>query len=1040
MIKSFKFISFIFILILLFPLISSQEELINRKDFSKVNDSELIRVNIKLNNENFRTTTYSHNELKRNLGKIKHEFENGVISTHVSKEKFEELQKNNELIIEKEEILHILLEESVPLINASYIHTLNTNNVSLKGQGQTICVIDSGVDYTHPDLGNCTEAEFLSGNCSKVIGGYDFCGDDSACISEDNNPLDVNGHGTHVAGIIAANGFIQGVAPESRLVALKVCNSSGDCFLPDIKAGINWCVNNASKYNISVISVSIGSGLYSEECDEYYDGDNIPEGSGSLDLVSSINNAISNNISVVFASGNDGSSTGISAPACIQNVTSVGATDKSDNVASYSNRNEILDLLAPGSTINSTYLLGYASGSGTSMAAPHVAGAIALLLNYKETQENSFSTPNQLLNALNNSGELIYDPSSNRNYSRINVYSALLEIDNKSPQINISYPEENQSINSLTIPLNFTISELNLNSSSCKYSINSGNNTSISNCENITFNVTSEGAYNLTLYASDLSNNSNSSTISFNVSLGPIISIESHENNSVIIPGEIINFTIEDENNISFANFSGTKNGSLINVSNNTWYINTSNWSTGEYNLTIISEDNLNNSENISYVFYLDYAPEIIFWEWYYNDTYTSNMSNISYENITGFENGSINFNISVNDSDYFSNLSYNWSIDSISFSNQSNWTYSPGLHDAGNYVLSLNISDSKLSTSKLWNLTIIDPWPPNFTLENKSLNEDTTLTYNISATDIDTDTLTYYDSSNNFDINSSTGLIRWTPSTPGVYEVMIAVYDGYNNVSKNFIITVNEVVEETFTPSGGGGGFVPLSSDSEEEEIENNVSYSLNSLSKNTIATNIENNPYINEILNSSINLKDSKSFDKLVNETKNVYETMKVDVSASNPSSKSTSLKYSFVNDYDDVLKDVKFLVEIPKSFEENAYNISISSNVPYSSKKIIEEDPVFLLVYDEINRSNISITFYINSYKKVSDVISNVSQPWIFFNTFEDTPIANASENNIVEEVPKPVENNDQIIEKVMIMFILNIILLLVVGYFIIKKLKK
>src|SRR3989338_7120208 len=136
--------------------------------------------------------------------------------------------------------------------------------MNITGKGETACVIDSGIDYTHPDLGGCTNDTFLAGNCSKVIAGHDF-------KNNDTNPIDDQGHGTHVAGIIAStNETYRGVAPDATLVAIKVCDNTtgGNCADEDIINGIDWCINNASKYNISVISMSLGGGSFTTYCDD----------------------------------------------------------------------------------------------------------------------------------------------------------------------------------------------------------------------------------------------------------------------------------------------------------------------------------------------------------------------------------------------------------------------------------------------------------------------------------------------------------------------------------------------------------------------------------------------------------------------------------------------------------------------------------------------------------------------------------------------------------------------------------------------------
>jgi len=228
------------------------------------------------------------------------------------------------------------LTSSVPLINASSTWSILMNASNVTGAGQTVCIIDTGIDYTHSSLGGCTASQFLAGTCSKIVSGYDFS-------TGDNDPADDHGHGTHVAGIVAANGAVRGVAPDAKLVAIKSLDSGGSGFTSDVIAGIEWCTNNATKYNISVISMSLGgSTRFSTYCDS----------SDSL-MAEAINAAVGRNISVVVATGNAGSSTGISSPACIFNSTAVASTTKSDGMSSFSNTNSITDIAAPGSSITS---------------------------------------------------------------------------------------------------------------------------------------------------------------------------------------------------------------------------------------------------------------------------------------------------------------------------------------------------------------------------------------------------------------------------------------------------------------------------------------------------------------------------------------------------------------------------------------------------------------------------------------------------------------------------------------------------------------
>ncbi len=181
-----------------------------------------------------------------------------------------ELLRNNVGIesIELEKERKIFLQDSISVINATNAHNLTYNGFNLTGSGRTICIIDTGINSSHPALGGCYGNNNASSAC-KITGGWDYCADNGAnCATEDNVPDDINGHGTHVSGITAANGTIKGIAPEARIVMLKACNSSGSCFDSDIAASINWCIGNATKYNISVISMSLGGELYTNYCND----------------------------------------------------------------------------------------------------------------------------------------------------------------------------------------------------------------------------------------------------------------------------------------------------------------------------------------------------------------------------------------------------------------------------------------------------------------------------------------------------------------------------------------------------------------------------------------------------------------------------------------------------------------------------------------------------------------------------------------------------------------------------------------------------
>ncbi len=222
---------------------------------------------------------------------------------------------------------------------------------------------------------------------SKVIGGYDF-------VNGDDVPIDDNGHGTHVAAIAAGNGILKGVAPDAKLYAYKVLDSRGSGSFANILAAIESAVdpNKDGDYSdhLDVISMSLGA-----SCNEY------DENCGPDDIVSTaIDNAVDLGVIAIISAGNSGpDQSTIGSPGTARKAITVAATDKLDVLANFSSRGPVVvgdeiinkpDISAPGVDICSAryaisrsgyecFDTNHVTASGTSMAAPHVAGAVALL-------------------------------------------------------------------------------------------------------------------------------------------------------------------------------------------------------------------------------------------------------------------------------------------------------------------------------------------------------------------------------------------------------------------------------------------------------------------------------------------------------------------------------------------------------------------------------------------------------------------------------------------------------------------------------------
>ena len=444
----------------------------------------------------------------------------------------------------------LALENSVPQVNADDVHGLQLNGVDLTGAGQTICVIDTGINYNHNSLGSGFGAGY------KVISGENIYN------SSVPDPLDDHGHGSHVAGIAAASGDITGIAPGANLIAMKVFGATRSTTASKVLAGIDWCVNNATEFNISVITMSLSLTSYGDEviftssstCDNYGDGG----------VVNASNNAASQGILVSAAAGNDGNTTGIGSPACGSNVTSVGAVNNADTL-SY-NRGPILDLLAPGVLVNSTYTSDdYVQMSGTSMATPHVAGAAAILWQIADL-EGATVTAQQVENALKENAERVYDASSNFTYSRIDLLSAA----NFFIYPNLTYT--GALVDGASVGLNTTILSFSATDISEIDTVWYSNGTDdffdmYTNTSGLYYvdAYWPAGEYNLTFYANDSLNNVANVTFNIVISSAPVIgdwawynstatsvnatTILIDENNSLSI---LINVTDSDSDTLTY--------------------------------------------------------------------------------------------------------------------------------------------------------------------------------------------------------------------------------------------------------------------------------------------------------------------------------------------------------------------------------------------------------------------------------------------------------------------------------------------------------
>jgi len=282
------------------------------------------------------------------------------------------------------------------------------NGQNLTGKGQTIAIVDTGIDFTHPDLQ------------AKNIAGIEFdCYHYTNCDGS-TTVTDLQGHGTHVAGIAAASGTLNGIAPGANLIALKMFNGSSSTFTDTvaIERALYWTVAHKDQYNISVVSMSIASsGWFVGTCDA-----NFPT------LAAAINNANSHGIAVAVSTGNHGKTDRISVPSCISNAIPVAASNKDDTWASYSNRNSNVKVVAPGTGIISTKKGGgYTTMSGTSMAAPMVAASFAMVNQYLQSRGKTM-TPKEIESLLAKSGDKLINPQDNPQIRRLNLLKVFTKL------------------------------------------------------------------------------------------------------------------------------------------------------------------------------------------------------------------------------------------------------------------------------------------------------------------------------------------------------------------------------------------------------------------------------------------------------------------------------------------------------------------------------------------------------------------------------------------------------------------------------------
>lgn len=323
--------------------------------------------------------------------------------------------------VEADQLGHALTEEGAVLTGARTV----TNELGLTGLGLRFALLDTGVENDHPDLdgGLVLEKCFVLGGCPPMN------------LDTGDEAPEGSGHGTHVAGIITGDGRVapKGVASKAEFVAVRVFNNQSVGRVSDWVAALDWVLSVREAQGIRLVNMSIGTDMaFPGTCDA--------DQPALTEAVARLRDAGV----VLFASaGNEAVADGITAPACVHGVISVGAVYDSDlgrepdtgtyssgcfdanadagSVVCFSNSSDELDLLGPGSRIRSSVPGGRAGERrGTSQATPHVAAIAALMLEL-----DPLLTPEDLERILKSTGVPKVDPKNGRVTPLVNAVAAL---------------------------------------------------------------------------------------------------------------------------------------------------------------------------------------------------------------------------------------------------------------------------------------------------------------------------------------------------------------------------------------------------------------------------------------------------------------------------------------------------------------------------------------------------------------------------------------------------------------------------------------
>lgn len=380
----------------------------------------------------------------------------------------ETLARSDEVLAIAENIAHPpALASTLPVINADDVQALGWD-----GSGQAVAILDTGIDADHPFFGSRIVSQACYSNAGGGGGGVSLCPDGTNAQTTGTNPADAmtgqcqNGavvlcdHGTHVAGIAAGNAFNvtgapgNGVAPGASIIAIQVftrLNQDSQCSNP-VVTGSAPCVrtydsdyilglqrvlalngNGTGQFHVAAANMSLGDTSDNQtNCDV-----------AKATVKAAIDALLAAGVATVISAGNSSHLNGVGSPGCISTAVTVGSTTDADTVSGFSNRGPLLDIFAPGSNVDSSVPDDtWGNMGGTSMAAPHVTGAFAVLRQAYPTA--SIAT---LLGYMTSTGVPITyntnvptppNPPTTHTTPRLNLLAALAAGDPNPPSISVN--------------------------------------------------------------------------------------------------------------------------------------------------------------------------------------------------------------------------------------------------------------------------------------------------------------------------------------------------------------------------------------------------------------------------------------------------------------------------------------------------------------------------------------------------------------------------------------------------------------------------